>query len=201
MCRVIDHIVIAMFCIMLAGCSKREQVGGGYVLVTPPTMGPDHHPGVSLQRKGKVVWDNVYVGHFSPHAASKFCHNGMFVFVGPVPGNTDWWIHSQLFGVRSAGPPVVLSERLLGKRLVVSSDMHEMSSFAVRDISLIEGGVRVVFELGADDSTQTTKTNDLAWTDIKGLLDDADASAKMVRHRLGDYRVLALQTNLPSSEL
>jgi hypothetical protein len=176
---------------VLVGCSERERLGSGYVLVSPPAMGPDHHPGTSLHRKGKVAWGNVYIGYFSPHDASKFFHDGIFVFVGPLPGDTDWWTYSQLFGVRGGDIPVVLSERLLRQRLVVSSDMREMSTFAVRHITPAEGGLRVEFEYRA--GSNVTKTNDLTWAEIKRLLDEADTSAKIVHHRLGDYRVLPLQ--------
>lgn len=191
--RLLIQFIAFAACIVLAGCSEREQLGGGYTLVTPPTMGPDHHPGTSLHRKGKAVWDNVYVGHFSPHDASEFFHDGMFVFVGPLPGDTDWWTYSQLFAVRGGDIPVVLSERLLGQRLVVSSDTREMSTFAVRHIAPVENGLRVEFEDSAGSTTKATKTNNLAWADIKRLLDEADTSAKIVHNKFGDYRVLPLQ--------
>jgi hypothetical protein len=82
----------------------------------------------------------------------------MFVFVGPLPGNTDWWTYSQLFAVRGGDTPVVLSERLLGQRLVVSSDSREMSTFAVRHITPTESGVRVEFKYRVDPNTTATKT-------------------------------------------
>jgi hypothetical protein len=115
------------------------------------------------------------------------------VFVGPLPGNTDWWTYPQLFVVRPGNTPVVLSERLLGRRLVVSSDSREMSTFAVRHITPTESGVRVEFEYWADSNIEATKTNDLAWPEIKRLLDEADTSARIVHHGHGDYRVLPLQ--------
>jgi hypothetical protein len=189
----IQIIAFAVGSSVLAGCSEREHIGDGYVIVTPPAMGPDHHPGTSLHRKGKVVWGNVYIGHFSPHHTSKFFHDGMFVFVGPLPRDADWWTYSQLFAVRGADTPVVLSERLLGQRLAVSSDVRQMSTFAVRRITPAETGVRVEFEYRTDSNTKATKTNDLAWAEIKGLLDEAETSARIVHHRLGDYRVLPLQ--------
>lgn len=191
--HVIHFIALVTAGLVLLGCSEREQVGSGYTLVTPPTLGPDHHPGTSLHRRGKVVWDNVYVGYFSPHDASRFFHDGMFVFVGPLPGDTDWWTYSQLFAVRGGDTPVVLSERLLGQRLVVSNDLREMSSFAVRHLTPTENGLRVEFQDSKGSTTKATMTNDFTWTDVKRLLDEADRSAKIVHHKFGDYRVLPLR--------
>lgn len=191
--RVIKYLGVAAACFLATSCSERESIGGDYVLMTPPTLGPDHHPGTSLYRKGNVVWKNVYVGYFSPNDASKFFHEGMFVFVGPLPRNTDWWTYSQLFAVRGGDTPLVLSERLLGQRLVVSSDMGEVSTFNVHQITPAENGVRVEFEYWADANTKATKTNDLTWTEVKRLLDEADTSGKIVHHRFGDYRILPLQ--------
>jgi hypothetical protein len=190
---IVPFLAFVIASLRLAGCGERESLGDGYVLVTPRGTGPDAHPGTSLHRKGKVVWDNVYVGDFGHYDASKFFHDGIFVFVGPLPGNTDWWTHPQLFAVRDGDLPVVLSERLMGQRLVVSSDSREMSTFAVSRMTPLETGVRVEFEYWTDSQTKATKTNDLAWPDIKRLLDEASASARTVHHRFGDYRVLPLQ--------
>lgn len=190
---VMKCVTLAATCFLLASCSEREKIGGDYVLKTPPTLGPDSHPGTSLLRKGKVVWDNVYVGYFSPNDASKFFHEGIFVFVGPLPGKTDWWTYPQLFAVCGDDTPVVLSERLMGQRLVVSSDMREMSTFKVRQVTPAEMGVRVEFEYWADPNTKAAKTNDLTWAELKKLLDEADKSSRIVHHGFGDYRVLPLQ--------
>jgi len=191
--RIIECLALAIASFLFTSCSEKEKIGGGYVLETSAAPGPDAHPGTSLHRKGRVVWDNVYVGYFGPKAASKFFHDGIFVFVGPLPGNTDWWTYPQLFAVRGEATPVVLSERLLGQRLVVSSDMREMSTFKVRQLISTEAGVRVDFEYWADSNTKTAKTNDLSWAEIKKLLDEAESSSRVVHHRFGDYRVLSLQ--------
>jgi len=114
----------------------------------------------------------------------------MVVFVGPIPGGTDWRPYSQLFAVRGGATPVVLSECLLGKRLAISSDAPTASTCSVRHIEPSESGVRVVFEYWLNSNTQATKTNDLPWLEIKKLLDEADRSGKTVNHSLGDYRVL-----------
>lgn len=182
-----------MTCIVLAGCSEREHVGGGYVLVTPPTMGPDHHPGTSLRYKGQTVWEHVF--GFYPDPATKFYHDGMFVFIANVPDNDndDWWTRPQLFAVRGAGPPVVLSERLFKQPLVVSSVSGVGSTYSVRYLSTTGNGVRFVFAYWPDSDHETTTTNQLSWLNIKQMLDEAGTSARLVRHKLGDYRVLPVQ--------
>ncbi|MCX5658325.1 MAG: hypothetical protein NTW19_01215 [Planctomycetota bacterium] len=192
-CRATPIIAFVMACVLTAGCSDREKLGEDYVLVTPSTMGPDSHPGTSLRWKEKVVWKNVYVGYFSPAESSQFCHDGMFVFVAPVPGNNDWWLYPQLFAVRGGKPPVVLSERLLGQRLSVSYRSGEMSTFSARAISPFKEGVRAVFEYQVDSNNKATKPIELTWAEIKQMLDEADTSARAIHHELGDYRVLPVR--------
>jgi hypothetical protein len=68
-----------------------------------------------------------------------------------------------------------------------------MSTFKVRQITPTENGVRVEFEYWADSNTKAAKTNELAWPEIKKLLDEADRSSRMVHHSFGDYRILSFQ--------
>lgn len=194
MSRIVPHLWFMVACLFVAGCSERSELGDGYVLVAPARMGPDHHPGTSLHRKGKVVWGNVYVGHFSGYEAKQYYHDGMFVFVGAVPGNTDWWYYSQLFAVRGAGPPVILSERLLGERFAISYDSRQYSSpFAVDNISPIADGVRVQFTHSPSTVNHDTNAFVLPWARIRQFLDEADSSSRLVQHQMGNYRVLPLQ--------
>ncbi len=119
--------------------------------------------------------------------ATDFSHDGMILFVGPVPAESNWWPYPQLFAVRGDGPPVVLSERLVGQRLVPVYDGSDGIPFEIRHIALINDGVRVEFRHSGDTIMHT-----LSWADIKRLLDEADKSARPVSHNLGDYRVLPL---------
>jgi hypothetical protein len=186
--QAIVKLVFAMTCIMLTGCSHHEQVGGGYTLVTAPTLGPDSHPGTSLRYEGRTVWGHVF--GFYPDAASKFYHDGMFVFIANVPGDGDWWIEPQLFAVCGAGPPVVLSERLFKHPLVVSSVSGVGSTYSVRNLAATDNGVRFVIAYWPDRDHEATTTNELAWGSIRQMLDTASSSARLVRHPMGDYRVL-----------
>jgi hypothetical protein len=190
MCRPIQWLWLIAVCLICLGCSERNQVGGGYALVTPFTMGPDHHPGTSLQRKGKLVWGNVYMGYFSGYQPAQFYHDGMFVFVGAVPGNTDYWLYPQLFAIRGSGPPVLLSERLLGEEYDTSNGS---SHYQVYNISPLQDGVRVQFTHSPGTVNHDTNSSTLSWALVRNLLDDADSSSRLVRHKLGDYRVLSLR--------
>ncbi len=189
--RAVHYLAIAAACIVTAGCSEREQVGDGYSLVTPATLGPDHHPGTALRYRGRTVWAHVF--GFYPDPATRFYHDGMFVFIANVPGTTDWWIEPQLFAVRGAGPPVVLSERLFGQPLVVSSISGVGSTYSVRHLSATDDGVRFVFAYWPDHNHEATTTNELSWSSIKQMLDEAPASARLVRHQMGDYYVLPVR--------
>jgi hypothetical protein len=189
MCRPIQWLWFIAVCLICLGCSERNHVGGGYALVTPSTMGPDHHPGASLQRKGKVVWRNVYMGYFSGHQPAQFYYDGMFVFVGAVPGNTSW-LSAQLFAVRGSGPPVLLSERLLGEEFATSNDSNP---YEVDNIFPLQNGVRVQFTHSPGLVNHDTNSLTLSWALVRNLLDDADSSSRLVRNNLGDYRVLSLR--------
>ena len=179
------NLLLAVALLTLIGCSKRERVASDYVLVTPESWNPDGHPGTALHRGRHVVWGNVYTGYFHPASASSFSRDGMMVFVGLPPVGDNWYSYPQLFAVRGDGPPVVLSERLLHKRLAVFDHGHEASDFAVRHLVLTNGGFRVEFE-----HNSVIKTCDVSWPDIKRFLDEADTSARLVHHLLSDYRLL-----------
>lgn len=185
----VSRLTIAITCFVLVACGDKEQVeriSGGYELVTSATrLNPDYHPGTALRRGTKIIWGNIYTGYFQPAPANSFTHDGMMLFVGPVPDRDNWYVFSQLFAVRGDGPPVVLSERLLQKHLVASSIGNEGSVFAVKSLSLVNGGFRVVFTQGAEITTR-----EITWDDIKRLLDEADTKARSVHHHLGDYKIL-----------
>jgi hypothetical protein len=80
--RLMEYLALAAVCFLLTSCGEKEKIGGGYVLETPQALNPDAHPGTSLRRKGKVIWDNVYVGYFGPNDASKFYQMGYLFSLG-----------------------------------------------------------------------------------------------------------------------
>jgi hypothetical protein len=181
-------ICVALACSILAGCSNKMRVGG-YVLVTPPTLGPDSNPGTSLSHNGATIWRNVYVGYFYPHAASVFFHDGCLIFVGPVPDEDHWWIYPQVFAV-AGGSPIVLSERLFERPLVVSHYAGRGSNYGVRHIEPASDGVAVTFEYWPDSDHQDVTRVVVTWDQIKSMLSETVAM-RTVRSSLGDYRILS----------
>ena len=183
--RTIFHFLLAIGLITLTGCAKRERVGPDYVLLTPETLNPDGHPGTSLYYKGKEVWPNVYVG------SGYVYHAGIFVFSSPVPDSVpnqdgiyiyDDCISPQLFAVRGAGPPVILSER------ITADTLDSTNSYRLWQLTSIENGIRVEFEYNTEH--QTNMTRDVSWTDIQSWVQEAEVSAPKVVSHLGIYRVL-----------
>ena len=184
----IRHVALLVISALVIGCSEKQDVGGGYSLVTGAnSLNPDSHPGTALRRNGKIIWGNVYVGYYYAQAPQNFFHNGIFLFVGPFPDESGWVSFSQLFAVRGDGPPILLTERLVGRRLIISrraSDVSDM--FSVRNISVVNGAVRVELDGAA-------RPIELTLTAIENLFEEAATSGKTVHAQLGDYRVLPLQ--------
>jgi hypothetical protein len=180
-----SYLFIAAISLSLIGCTEREQLGSDYVLVTPVSWNPDGHPGTTLYRGSKVVWGNVYTGYFYLLSPTNYTSDGMFLFVGPVPFENGWYGYSQLYAVRGDGPPVVLSERLLEKRLAVFNLGNEDGDFAVHHLVLTNKVFRADFEYNS-----IVKTCFVSWDDIKRYLDEGDKSASVVTNRFNNYRRL-----------
>lgn len=173
------HLVLVATLLALVGCSPKvhvRPVGSDYTLVWREPMNPDDHPGTALHYKGKEIWPNIYSVY------GCFTQNGMMVFVGPVPEIDGYWPYAQFFAVRGEGLPMVLSERLLQQRLSFSDDAMP---FEVRDLSFTNDHFRVEFKQGTN-----ILTREFTWLDVKGFLDEGERSARLVQHRLADYRVL-----------
>ena len=187
-------ILFAIVSIVLSGCST-QPLGNGYVLITGPDLGPDSHPGTTLYRGGRVIWDNVYTGYFYPHSPDKFYHDRIFVFIGPLSGDKVWRPSSILFAVRNGGTPLVLSQRVMKRPLFVPSHFSNEDIIALRVLHLTptESGVKVEFEYYDESDAQVTKIINLTWLEIEKLLDEADTSTKTEHYKLGDYRVLPLR--------
>jgi hypothetical protein len=184
------YLLIAIAPVTLIGCSRREQVGAGYVLVTPEAWNPDGHPGTALHYRGKAVWPNVYTG------SGKFYHDGVFVFSAPVPGGFsnsdgipmyDYSISPQLFAIRGAGPPVIISERIVADALDREKGCH------LWQVTPADNGIRAEFEpcTGADHKAHIIR--DVLWADIQSWAQEAEASGTNRVTPLGTFRVLPLR--------
>ena len=193
----LHHLLFACVLLALIGCSRRERVSSDYVLVTPERMNPDHHPGTALHYRGKEVWRNVYTG------VGKTYHDGIFVFSAPVPGGFsnndgipmyDYSISPQLFAIRGAGPPVIISERIFADTL------DSQKRYTVWQVTPIESGVRVEFEYWPDKDHKARMIHDAPWADIRSWVQEAESSAPKKATPLGTYRVLPpKRPNLPAA--
>ena len=176
--------------VALIGCSRREQVSSDFVLVTPKSWNPDGHPGTALHYKGAVVWPNVYTG------SGKTYHDGIFVFSAPVPdGSTnsdgipmyDYSISPQLFAIRGAGPPIIISERILADTL------DSQKRYRLWQVTPTESGLRTEFEYWPDKDHQARTIRDVPWADIRSWVQEAESSVPKKVTPLGTYRVLPLK--------
>ncbi|MHA3774883.1 hypothetical protein ACXR0O_25465 [Verrucomicrobiota bacterium sgz303538] len=178
---------------LLVACSKKHVVGDGYSLVTPESLNPDSHPGTTLRRNGKIVWGNVYIGYFHNQTPPHFFHNGVFVFVGPLPIENSPSSGPQLFAVRGDGPPVFLTERLHGQRLIIPKRLTDESNrFEVTSIASIDGGIQAEIEYWKNHNTKARRTIHVTWAAIETLLDEATTSGELMHAQFDSYYALHL---------
>ena len=184
--QTIFHLLLAIGLVTLTGCGKRERVDSNYVLFTPESL-PDGHPGTALHYKGKEVWPNVYAG------AGKAYHDGIFVFSAPVPGGFtnsdgipmyDYSISPQLFAIRGAGPPVIISER------IPADTLDSQKRYRLWQVTPTESGVRAEFEYWPDKDHEARVIRDVPWANIQSWVQEAESSASKKATPLGTYRVL-----------
>jgi hypothetical protein len=191
---------LAVAALALCGCAAektQDRVSDDYVLVKPVPMNPDHHPGWGLDYRGKEVWPNVYVG------SVKIYHDGIFVFSAPVPGSVpnsdgiytyDYLISPQLFAIQGAGPPVILSQR------IIADTLDSKKRYRLRQMTPAESGVRVEFEYSSDTEHQAHMARDVSWTDIQRWLQEADVYAPQGVSHLGVYRVLPIKRDFTGTQ-
>ena len=161
------HLLIAIGACFVAGCDERVSVGGTeYVLRTPATL-PDGHPGTFLCYKGKQVWPSVSPGYFHGSPAD-FYRDGVFVFVGSVPSRQGWNYTAQLFAIRQAGPPVLVSQRALHLPLT--------NSYYIEHVAPVPDGFRVEIRFWESSKNKVTATNSISWADIAGWLKEAESA-------------------------
>ena len=186
----LTHLLLILDLVLLAGCAKRTHVSADYDFVQRGTyLIESGRTELSLYYKGKKVWWNVLMG------SDETCHNGIFVFMSTVPrgegGNT---VFPQILAIRDAGPPVVLSERILNQPFRADSSHVAGSIYELESLAPIANGVRVVFMIGvADNGSDITVTHDLLWTEIEGWMQEAETSASLQIAPLGNYRVLPMR--------
>ncbi len=96
----------------------------------------------------------------------RFCHNGIFVFLSPVPdadGRNDYAISPQLFAIRASGPPVLISQRIIGQPF----RGRKCFNYTVENDSVTTNGVKVEFDYWPDGDHEEKKTNDVSWSEIE----------------------------------
>lgn len=186
--RLILRNITTLAIFALAGCAQRERIGGDLTLVTPNSWNPDGHPGTSLHYQGREAWPNVYVG------SGKAYHEGIFVFSAPVPEprmgtdgtvRYDYSTSPQLFAIRGAGPPVILSQRVL------SDTLKSRKIYHLWQLMPTESGVQAEFEYWPDQDHEARMTHRVAWTDIQNWVQEAESSAPIQATPLGTYRLLS----------
>jgi hypothetical protein len=150
----IQHALLAAAIVTLAGCGHRQSIGGGFELRGSESWNPDGHPGTFLYYEGKEVWHQIAWGY--PDPPEKFCHDGIFVFLSPVPdadGRNDYANSPQLYAIRGSGPPVLISQRIFGRPFKGSRN------FTVENSSVTANGIRVEFDYWPDESHEVVPNN------------------------------------------
>jgi hypothetical protein len=187
----------ALVCLILAGCDKRARINADYEFVQPQSYSIEPgSPACALYYKGKKVWRSVLMGD------DKTCRDGIFVFMSTVPDSEgECNVYPQLFAIRGAGPPVILSERILNQPFKAGNRHVAGSTYDVDFITPIATGIRVVFNVGVTKNGEDVMTtNDVSWPDIESWTREAETSAPLQIAPLGNYRVLPMQqSNTPSN--
>jgi hypothetical protein len=175
-----------------AACDHRQPIGGGFELKQSTTWNPDGHPGIFLYYQGKEAWHQISWGY--PYSPKDFCHGDIFVFESPVPeadGYNNYGISPQLYAIRASGPPVLISQRIMGMPL--KGDRL----YTVENTVVTRNGVGVIFDYISEDDQEAMRTNEVSWVEIAGWVREAEGSAAEVRTPLGNYRLLT--TKPPST--
>ena len=180
---------MAAVLLILAACDHRQAIGGGFELrQSSSNWNPDGHPGVFLYYEGKEVWHQIAWGN--PYAPEEFCHDGIFVFESPVPnadGFNNYGISPQLYAIRAAGPPVLISQRIMGLPLMGDR------TYSVENTAVTGNGVSVEFDYFPDENHEAMKTNEVSWAEIASWVQEAEQSLPETKTPLGNYRLLALK--------
>jgi len=181
-------LVLFAAVLIFAGCDDRTAVGGGFELVHGSDM-VDRHPGIALAYKGKEVWRNIDLHTFLKISNdAQLYHDGIFVCLISIPDDDEYHlryeISPQLCAFRGSGPPLVLSERILG-HVIEGSDDGVVCKFVPSP-----AGVHVEFAPMADGNMPATSIHDITWQQISIWLDTPETTAPKIVKPLGTYRVL-----------
>lgn len=190
--RSMPPLLLAGLVIIGTGCDKHTPIAGGYEFISQPNMGPDSHPGASLGFHGKEVCHTLD-GHtfLDCRDYAAFVHDDMIVFLITMPDNDEdhvrYEISPQLCAMRGSGPPVVLSQRILGRPI------ETYGADVVCKLIPSPSGVHVEFCPGPGpeiDASKATSVHDIPWTQIAQWLDTPQALAPPIVKPLGTYRLL-----------
>lgn len=175
---------------LVGGCSERQQVANSpYSVVRPESWNPDGHPGIFLYYKGKSLWFNVYCPDYGYQDGILVFEGDLpdSLFNGQAPGNEsrDSSRSFQIFAIRGAGPPVIISER------IARIPLRDFE-FTVREFSAVPNGFEVTFESLGTEKKSSKKA--VSWVEIKAWLEEAERKTPIKKSLMGEYRYLPLQT-------
>lgn len=188
------YLLLVVAIMTSVGCSERQPVGdSGYVVVHPQSWNPDGHPGIFLYYRGTKIWFNVF-------CSEQGYRDGILVFGGDLPGSlfngeppgsqesADFSRSPQLFAIRGAEPPVIISERLFNHSLETNLP------FTVQDIQSGSNGLSIKFQYEPKENQSDIETNlFVSWQEIRGWLHEAETSVPVKTSRLGSYRLLPMK--------
>ena len=183
-------LVMLLILVLITGCENRARLSADYTLVQPGTYLIDSgSPPCALYFKGHKAWRSVLFG------TGETCHDGIFVFMSTVPDSEgECTAYPEIFAIRGAGPPVVLSERILNQPFKAGNRDVAGSTYEVESLTPITNGVRVIFNVGvANNGSDILVTNDLLWPQIETWMQEAQTTARLEKAPLGNYRVLPMQ--------
>jgi hypothetical protein len=170
----------------LSGCDKSVGVGGSYRISAPFSPDGQHH-GNSLYYNEQKVCDNVAMQQY---------HDGTLIFMGYVQETA----RNQLFAVSGAGPPVMLSERLVtDARAFVEPTMSGASkpgaNYHLENLTPTPQGVRARFFVTVDEITgaDVYEDHDLTWPEIAQLIQQGPKSGTLRNSKSGNYWFLAMK--------
>jgi hypothetical protein len=98
----------------------------------------------------------------------------------------DYSISPQLFAIRGAGPPIIISERIVADALDREKGCH------LWQVTQVDYGIRAEFELCTDLDHKAHIIRDVSWVDIQSWAQEAEVSGTNRVTPLGTYRVLPI---------
>ena len=112
------------------------------------------------------------------------------MFSAPIPGpdgQYEYGISPQLFAVQGAGPPIIISQR------IITDTIESKMNFTVHEFAPVQGGLRVSFDYHADAEHEGHTNCDIRWEDMRSWLNEAGFSAPTNVTPLVTYRVALVE--------